>query len=142
MGKQLLNAVLIFSIFTVYGCEEKESSKGNECNPFCKGEQWKVEEFSLNPYPAVVPFEKNKLVSALEDGLNIWESLGNDRITVFNSDRSKKVVFSSQVNIDTLNFTTDQSTIKMVMEKESEKNIHLKMIGLFKGEIELKKLID
>ena len=135
MGRFILKYSLIFFLFLLSSCNKKSQI----CDIFCEGDEWYVEEFTADPYPAIVPFEKNHLMSALEDELYFWKVLNNDSVILSND--NNEVAFKYSISGDTLVLLSNEneSPIKLVIKEESEGTLHLNLIGLFRASLNLKR---
>jgi hypothetical protein len=79
MGRWIFNA-LVFNLFFIFSC-----AKGvdNEVY-FREGDEWIVKDFSLETYPAVIPFDKNSMVYCLEEELLDCKIMSEDTLRVSN----------------------------------------------------------
>lgn len=138
MGKFILKYLLILFLFS---CSAgKKDARSLNCNPFCEGDEWHVQEFKADPYPTVIPFEKNQLISALEGELYFWRSVNKEMLILKGKD-NHEITFKYDTNGDTLILSSNknESLIKLIIKKESEASLNLELIGLFHADLRLQK---
>ena len=138
MGRFILTYLCMLFLFS--SCTKEKDRNSLNCNPFCEGEEWYVQEFSADPYPSFLPPEKSQIIAALEEELFFWKLIGNDTLTLNGKD-NKSISFKCFTEGDTLMLTSheNQNTVKLIIRKKSSNCLNLKLIGLIHADIQLQK---
>jgi hypothetical protein len=135
MRKLILKYSLLVSLL-LFSCRNKKDEK---CAPFCNGDEWFVEEFRADPYPLILPLEKNQFLTALElEGFS-WRLSEDEILTLSNNNRDKTVLKYEIIGDTLLLSTGNKEVIKLVLREEAKKRLHLELIGLVHGHIYLQK---